>query len=157
MIFFPQCFNNPKGYLLFACLFVVAQGMTVNGLIYVVTSTLEKRFNLTSTRSGFISSCYDIAVLIVILFVTYFGERSHKPRIMGTGALIFGLGSLLFTLPHYLTGYYAPRLVCEQRKLKYKGPELLILSLFVCLFVCLFVFLAKFYRTHFLTETSYQF
>ncbi|XP_030830824.1 solute carrier organic anion transporter family member 4A1 [Strongylocentrotus purpuratus] len=106
---FIQCFNNSKGYLLFLCLFVIAQSMTVNGIIYVITTTLERRFSLTSARSGFISSCYDFSVMIVIVFVTYLGEKSHKPRWLGVGAFVFAMGSLLFTLPHFATDYYEPR------------------------------------------------
>ncbi|XP_071507212.1 solute carrier organic anion transporter family member 4A1-like [Diadema antillarum] len=106
---FIQFCHNPKGYLFFLCVFAVAQGMTVNGIVYVVTTTLERRFGLTSVRSGFISSCYDFSVMIVVVFVTYLGEKSHKPRWIGTGAFIFAMGSLLFTLPHFATDYYSPR------------------------------------------------
>ncbi|KAJ8020668.1 Solute carrier organic anion transporter family member 4A1 [Holothuria leucospilota] len=101
-----QCFNRPAGFLVVIFLFSLAQSTTVNGLVYIVTTTLERRFNLPSTRSGSISSMYDFSVLIVIVFVTYFGERANKPVWLGTGALIFGLGSFLFTLPHFLTEYY---------------------------------------------------
>ncbi|XP_022104541.1 solute carrier organic anion transporter family member 4A1-like [Acanthaster planci] len=101
-----QCFNRPPGVLLFLCLFAVTQGMTVNGFVYVVTTTLERRFNLPSVRSGSISSSYDFSVMIVITFVTYLGDRGHKPLWLGFGALIFALGSYIFTLPHFLTPFY---------------------------------------------------
>lgn len=78
----------------------------MNGLIYVIVTTLERRFNLTSARSGAISSCYDFSVMIVVVFVTYFGEKAHKPLWIGSGAIIFGMGSFLFTLPHFLTDEY---------------------------------------------------
>ncbi|XP_071850599.1 solute carrier organic anion transporter family member 4C1-like [Apostichopus japonicus] len=97
-----QCFNGPAGYIFIS----IAQSTTVNGLVYVVTTTLEKRFNLKSARSGSISSMYDLATLSVIIFVTYFGERAHKPIWLGIGALIFSSGSFFFTLPHFLTEDY---------------------------------------------------
>ncbi|XP_033640299.1 solute carrier organic anion transporter family member 4A1-like [Asterias rubens] len=103
---FLQCFNNPPGVLLFLSLFAVTQGMTVNGFVYVVTTTLERRFNLPSVRSGSISSSYDFSVMVVITFVTYLGDRSHKPMWLGFGALIFAFGSFFFTLPHFLTPFY---------------------------------------------------
>ncbi|XP_038052230.1 solute carrier organic anion transporter family member 4A1-like [Patiria miniata] len=103
---FLQCFNKPPGILLFLCLFAVTQGMTVNGFVYVVTTTLERRFNLPSVRSGSISSSYDFSVMIVITFVTYLGDRGHKPLWLGAGALLFALGSYTFTLPHFLTPFY---------------------------------------------------
>nr|XP_054754834.1 solute carrier organic anion transporter family member 4A1-like [Lytechinus pictus] len=101
-----QCFNRPAGFLVFVSIFGFVQGMTVNGLVYVVTTTLERRFNIPSVRSGFISSCYDFGTLIVVAFVTYFGERAHKPVWIGIGALGFSCGSVLFSVPHYLTGPY---------------------------------------------------
>ena len=105
----PKClqfFNNPKGWLLFISIFAVAQGMTVNGVIYVSTTTLERRFSLTSVKSGFISSCYDFAVMSVVVFVTYFGERGNKPKWLAAGAFLFCMGSVVFTLPHFLTDLY---------------------------------------------------
>ncbi|XP_072038989.1 solute carrier organic anion transporter family member 4A1-like [Amphiura filiformis] len=105
----PKCLrflNSSKGWLLFISIFAVAQGMTVNGVIYVSTTTLERRFSLTSVKSGFISSCYDFAVMSVVVFVTYFGERGNKPKWLAFGALTFCMGSIVFTLPHFLTGLY---------------------------------------------------
>ena len=102
-----QCFNRMPGFLVFLCLFAITQGMTVNGLVYVVTTTLERRFGLPSVRSGFISSSYDFSVMVIIVFVTYFGERSHKPYWLGIGALIFSVGSVVFQFPHYTTPFYS--------------------------------------------------
>ncbi|XP_038051922.1 solute carrier organic anion transporter family member 4A1-like [Patiria miniata] len=101
-----QFLNNPKGYLVFLCWFVFVQGMAVNGFISVIISTLERRFVLPSVQSGSISSCYDFSVMIIIIFVTYLGESSHKPKWLGTGAFIFVLGSLVFMLPHFITPEY---------------------------------------------------
>lgn len=103
-----QFLNRPAWFLVFLCLFAVTQGITVNGLVYVVTTTLERRFQLPSAKSGSISSAYDFSVMVVIIFVTYFGENRHKPKLLAIGALIFGLGSFVFTLPHFLTPHYEP-------------------------------------------------
>lgn len=101
-----QFFNRPPWFLAFLCLFAVTQGITVNGLVYVVTTTLERRFQLQSAKSGSISSAYDFSVMVVIIFVTYFGENRHKPKLLAMGAFTFALGSLIFSLPHYLTPFY---------------------------------------------------
>ncbi|XP_072175560.1 solute carrier organic anion transporter family member 4A1-like [Diadema setosum] len=101
-----QCCNNAVGFLVFVSIFGFIQGMTVNGLVYVVTTTLERRFNIPSVQSGFISSCYDFGVLIVVVFVTYVGEKAHKPVWLGVGALFFSLGSIIFTVPHFATDNY---------------------------------------------------
>nr|XP_054754598.1 solute carrier organic anion transporter family member 4A1-like [Lytechinus pictus] len=101
-----QFCNSPIGFLICLCFFGFTQGMTVNGIVYVVTTTLERRFNLPSVQSGFISSSYDFGVLLVVVFVTYFGDRAHKPRWLGIGALGFAASSFLFSLPHFTTGRY---------------------------------------------------
>ena len=103
---FAQFFNGPKGYLFFVCMFVLAQGITVNGFVFVSITTLERRFNLPSVKSGWIASTYDFSVMCVVVFVTYFGEKGHKPKFLAIGAFIFALGSLTFSLPHFLTGVY---------------------------------------------------
>ena len=103
---FAQFFNGPKGYLFFVCMFVLAQGITVNGFVFVSITTLERRFNLPSVKSGWIASTYDFSVMCVIVFVTYFGEKGHKPKFLAAGAFIFSLGSLTFSLPHFLSGLY---------------------------------------------------
>ena len=105
----PECLqwlNNPKGFLFFLCIYTFAQGMTVNGLVYTVITTLERRFNLASVQSAFISSAYDFCFMFIVIFVTYFGEKAHKPRLIGFGALVFACGSVVFTLPHFLTADY---------------------------------------------------
>ncbi|XP_072175526.1 solute carrier organic anion transporter family member 4A1-like [Diadema setosum] len=101
-----QVLNNPKGYLVFLCLLALIQNMTVLGYLNVVITTLERRFRLTSVRSGFIVTAYDISNLIVCAFVTYFGERGHKPKWVGVGSILFSIGSAVFCLPHFLAGKY---------------------------------------------------
>ncbi|XP_072018417.1 solute carrier organic anion transporter family member 4A1-like [Amphiura filiformis] len=103
---FLQWLNSPKGYLFCLCFYLFGQGMAVNGLVYLVITTLERRFKLTSVESAFISSTYDFFFMFIVIFVTYFGERAHKPRILGIGALIFSCGSIVFTLPHFLSDPY---------------------------------------------------
>ena len=56
------------------------QGIVINGLINVVISTLERRFDLPSTKTGLISSTYDISTAILVVFVSYYGEKRHKVR-----------------------------------------------------------------------------
>uniref|UniRef100_H2YEL7 Solute carrier organic anion transporter family member n=1 Tax=Ciona savignyi TaxID=51511 RepID=H2YEL7_CIOSA len=82
-------------------------GMFVNGFINVSITTLEKRFGLRSSEAGVISVGYDIAFCILTMFVTYFGSRSHRPRIISVGAFLLGVGGLIFSLPHFTTGLYS--------------------------------------------------
>ncbi|KAM4710104.1 solute carrier organic anion transporter family member 4C1 [Discoglossus pictus] len=102
-----QCCNNPKGYLVMYSLLAVMQGTAVNGLVNVVISTIEKRYDLNSSLTGLISSSYDIAFCLLSLFVSFYGQRGHKPRWLAFSALMIGLGSIVFSLPHFTSGIYA--------------------------------------------------
>lgn len=101
-----QLCNNPEGYLSAYSLLAVCQGIVVNGLINVSISTIEKRFELNSSLTGVISASYDIAFCVLSLFVSFFGERGHKPRWLAFSSFMIGLGSLVFALPHFAGGIY---------------------------------------------------
>ncbi|NWV67250.1 SO4C1 protein, partial [Malurus elegans] len=101
-----QLCNNSEGYLAAYSLLAIFQGVVVNGLINISISTIEKRYELNSSLTGLISASYDIAFCLLSLFVSYFGERGHKPRWLAFSAFMLGLGSLVFSLPHFKSGKY---------------------------------------------------
>ncbi|NXJ67851.1 SO4C1 protein, partial [Rostratula benghalensis] len=103
---FLQLCNNPEGYLAAYSLLAIFQGIVVNGLINISISTIEKRYELNSSLTGLISASYDIAFCVLSLFVSFFGERGHKPRWLAFSAFMLGLGSLIFSLPHFSSGQY---------------------------------------------------
>lgn len=107
--FAPRClqaFNTPRGFLLFLCAAAFLQGMTVNGFINTVVTSIERRYDLHSYQSGLIASSYDVAACLCLTFVSYFGGTGHKPRWLGGGVLVMGAGSLVFALPHFTAGAY---------------------------------------------------
>ncbi|XP_043834592.1 solute carrier organic anion transporter family member 4C1-like [Dromiciops gliroides] len=107
--FTPDClqhFNNPKGFLFLYCLLALTQGIVVNGLVNISISTIEKRYELKSSLTGLVSSSYDISFCLLSLFVSFFGERGHKPRWLAFASFMIGLGSLVFSLPHFTSGEY---------------------------------------------------
>ncbi|NXM20502.1 SO4C1 protein, partial [Ploceus nigricollis] len=101
-----QLCNNAEGYLAAYSLLAIFQGIVVNGLINISISTIEKRYELNSSLTGLMSASYDIAFCLLSLFVSYFGERGHKPRWLAFSAFMLGLGSLVFSLPHFSSGKY---------------------------------------------------
>ncbi|KAG9465483.1 hypothetical protein GDO78_018212 [Eleutherodactylus coqui] len=103
---FLQVFNTSKGVLFFLCVASFLQGMVVNGFINTVITSIERRFDLHSYHTGLIASSYDIAACLCLTFVSYFGGNGHKPRWLGWGVLIMGMGSLVFALPHFTTSVY---------------------------------------------------
>ncbi|XP_006819770.1 solute carrier organic anion transporter family member 4A1-like [Saccoglossus kowalevskii] len=82
------------------------QGLTVNGFVYINLSTIETRFGLPSVATGLLVSTYDLTVVLLITFVSYFGATRNKARMLGIGAVIMGCGSLLWAVPHFTTGLY---------------------------------------------------
>ena len=45
----------------------IFNGMVINGFVSVSLSTLEKRFDLTSSTTGAIASTYDIGSLVAVM------------------------------------------------------------------------------------------
>nr|XP_034368145.1 solute carrier organic anion transporter family member 1B2-like [Arvicanthis niloticus] len=67
---------------------------------------IERRFEIPSSISGLIDGSFEIGNLLVIVFVSYFGSTLHRPKLIGTGCFIMGIGSILTALPHFFMGYY---------------------------------------------------
>lgn len=61
---------------------------------------------MKSSLTGLISSSYDISFCVLSLFVSFFGERGHKPRWLAFASFMIGLGALVFSLPHFFSGRY---------------------------------------------------
>ncbi|XP_026783044.1 solute carrier organic anion transporter family member 3A1 isoform X2 [Pangasianodon hypophthalmus] len=100
-----SCFSNIKIFLVSECALMLAQG-TVGAYLVSVLTTLERRFNLQSADVGVIASSFEIGNLALILFVSYFGARAHRPRLIGCGGIVMALGALLSALPEFLTNQY---------------------------------------------------
>lgn len=52
---------------------------------------------------------------VLIVFVSFFGSRVHRPRCIGGGALLACLASLLMAMPHFVGGEYdyTDRISCK--------------------------------------------
>ena len=69
-------------------------------------SSLEIRYKFSSFQVGMIASTFDMTVLVTVVFISYFGGTNHKPKWLGVGVFIQGLGSLLFASPQFIAGEY---------------------------------------------------
>lgn len=109
----PQCLqvlNSPKFFVFALATFGFVQGMCVSGFTNLYLLTLEKRFQLTSTEVGFVAASNDIAGIVLTALVSFYGTYGNKPRWLGYGCAITGLGCLIFVLPQALVGRYEPLL-----------------------------------------------
>ncbi|KAH3747199.1 solute carrier organic anion transporter family member 4A1-like isoform X1 [Dreissena polymorpha] len=101
-----QRFRNPKWICFWLCWAGALQGMVVNGFVNVVISNIERRYDLSSTVTGTVASCYDIASVLCLIPVSYFGGLGCKPRYLGIGVLVMGIGSIVFSLPQFTVDAY---------------------------------------------------
>ncbi|KAM6962382.1 solute carrier organic anion transporter family, member 1D1 isoform 2-T2 [Tautogolabrus adspersus] len=67
---------------------------------------IERRFDIPSSLIGVIDGSFEMGNLLVVAFVSYFGAKLHRPRLIGIGCLIMTVGSYLIALPHFFQGHY---------------------------------------------------
>lgn len=108
-----QTFLAPKWVLFFLSTATCIYSLCVYGLINIVITTIELRFGLQSSETGAIVACQDIGILVAILPASYLGSRlgASKPRWIAAGLLMLGVGSFMWTLPHFLTAQNTPGVV----------------------------------------------
>lgn len=103
----PQNQSRPEIGLEFCILFVslISAGLQ-KGLFPIGITSIEKRFGFESWMTGLLFTTYDIGFILSSLFVTYNLRNIGVPRIIAWALVLFSVGSLLFALPHFLTGLY---------------------------------------------------
>ncbi|KAJ1532353.1 hypothetical protein ONE63_000956 [Megalurothrips usitatus] len=97
-----QQFATIKVFVFLLSFLVTLQQALSSGYINSVITTIEKRFEIPSSLSGLIASSYEIGNVITVIFVSYLGSRRHIPVWIAIGAVIMGIGSLIFMVPHFI-------------------------------------------------------
>ena len=65
--------------------------MLVNGLTSASIPHLEKEFGFTSTQAGLIMASNDVSGLLLVMVVSYYGGKGHKPKWLGYGSVTTGI------------------------------------------------------------------
>uniref|UniRef100_A0A8C5ULC1 Solute carrier organic anion transporter family member n=1 Tax=Microcebus murinus TaxID=30608 RepID=A0A8C5ULC1_MICMU len=100
-----RCLSKLKMFLLaITCAYVskTLSGSYMNSML----TQIERQFNIPTSLVGFINGSFEIGNLLLIIFVSYFGNKLHRPIIIGVGCVVMGLGCFLQSLPHFLMNRY---------------------------------------------------
>ncbi|XP_026065970.1 solute carrier organic anion transporter family member 1C1-like isoform X2 [Carassius auratus] len=99
------CCSKLKMFLAAMCFVFFAKAFQGSYMKSSVTQ-IERRFDIPSSLIGFIDGSFEIGNLLVIAFVSYFGAKLHRPRLIGAGCLIMAMGSFITAAPHFFQGLY---------------------------------------------------
>lgn len=77
------------------------------GFSSIILSSVERRFRFSSTAASVLLVSFDISVLFSVILISYFGDKRHKPRWLGYGLIVQGIGALVFALPQFIFGTYS--------------------------------------------------
>lgn len=91
--------------ILCACAFW--QNMLVGGANNAILTTIERAFYMKSIESALFLSCYDIGNILTSPFISYLGDRTHKPKIIGLSMIGLSVGSLFMTIPEFINFDYS--------------------------------------------------
>ncbi|VDI78739.1 solute carrier organic anion transporter family, member 3A [Mytilus galloprovincialis] len=107
--FKPNCLQCCATMKIFTVFYSISALMTSTLSVYIASqiTTIEKQFGFTSTQSGILMSCNDIGYLAVTLFVSYFADKVHGPRVLSFSTLSFGVAGIICAIPYFVSPMYS--------------------------------------------------
>ncbi|KAK5867174.1 hypothetical protein PBY51_011689 [Eleginops maclovinus] len=100
-----SCHPNLKMFLASLSFAYFAKALSGSYMKSTITQ-LERRFDIPSYLIGIIDGSFEIGNLLVIAFVSYFGAKLHRPKIIAIGCVLMSFGTFLIAMPHFIIGRY---------------------------------------------------
>ncbi|XP_044049477.1 solute carrier organic anion transporter family member 1C1-like isoform X1 [Siniperca chuatsi] len=100
-----SCYPNLKMFLAALSFAYFAKALSGSYMKSTITQ-LERRFDIPSYLIGIIDGSFEIGNLLVIAFVSYFGAKLHRPKIIAIGCILMSFGTFLIAMPHFIIGRY---------------------------------------------------
>uniref|UniRef100_A0A8C0U6Z2 Solute carrier organic anion transporter family member n=1 Tax=Cyanistes caeruleus TaxID=156563 RepID=A0A8C0U6Z2_CYACU len=100
-----SCCGGIKIFLVALSFVYFAKALSGSYLKSTITQ-IERRFDIPSSLVGVIDGSFEIGNLLIIILVSYFGAKLHRPRIIGAGCLIMSAGTFLIAMPQFFMGRY---------------------------------------------------
>ncbi|KAK9955696.1 hypothetical protein ABG768_015555 [Culter alburnus] len=113
-------FNNIKFFVLCHGMLQLSQ-LLVSGYLKGSITTIERRYGFSSQMMGLLAAFNEVGNTVLIVFVSFFGSRVHRPRCIGIGAMIASMGVFLIALPHFIDGKYDYTGINSNKKDNYSG------------------------------------
>ncbi len=93
-----QSLYEKSGWHLFAiCYLVGVQSSLTTGFVNSCYSTLEKLFNFNSKFTGLIEGSFHVAIVLLVIPVSFYGRKGNKPLIMALGAALIAVGAFCYS------------------------------------------------------------
>ncbi|XP_043943750.1 solute carrier organic anion transporter family member 1C1-like [Protopterus annectens] len=67
---------------------------------------IERRFDISTSLTGLIDGSFEIGNLLLVAFVSHFGAKLHRPKVIAAGSFLMAAGTYLMAMPHFLMGCY---------------------------------------------------
>ncbi|CAB3998231.1 solute carrier organic anion transporter family member 4A1-like [Paramuricea clavata] len=78
--------TNSKWFLAVIMVYTLSAGITMTGFPVLILPSIEKRFSLSSKELGIISAANDVAALLFVVFISFYGDYGNKIKWVGGGA-----------------------------------------------------------------------
>ncbi|XP_039249918.2 solute carrier organic anion transporter family member 2A1-like [Styela clava] len=100
-----HCFQDMRFFVCFMSFLIFVE--MIGGVYFrSALTTIERRFELSTTMVAMLSSTFQIGNLTVMMFVSYYGSRSHRPRAISIGSSLVAAGFLIACLPQFIGDRY---------------------------------------------------